>query len=59
MRKAILESNIDNYHNIIENNTEAAAMHAAESARFAALNESWINECNGRQAAYDEGTAER
>jgi hypothetical protein len=56
MRKGVLETNIDNYHSIISNNESAAAMHAAESARFAELNASWTAECNQRHSQYEEDT---
>ena len=59
MRKGVLESNIANYHSIIDSNTKAAAMHAAESSRFADLFGSWTAECDNRQAAYDAGTSQR
>ena len=58
VRKATLESNIDNYHSIIANNQAAAEMHASESARFAELNASWTAECDQRFAQYAEDTAE-
>merc|ERR1711976_576386 len=59
VRKATLENNIDNYHSIIERNTNAAAMHASESARFAELFATWTAECDNRFALYDQGTASR
>jgi len=58
-RKATLETNIDNYHNIIANNEAAAEMHASESARFAEMFATWTAECDNRFAAYDSGTAAR
>ena len=58
MRKGVLESNIANYHSIIDSNTKAAAMHAAESSRFADLFGSWTAECDSRFSQYEEDTKE-
>ena len=55
----MLETNIDNYHQIIESNERAAEMHASESARFAEMFDTWTAECDARFSAYETGTQER
>lgn len=40
-RKGVLETNIVNYHTIIEDNTSSLAMHEDEAERFAVLNANW------------------
>ena len=44
-RKGVLETNIDNYHTIIADNTASAAMHDEEAARFQELHDTWEVDC--------------
>ena len=44
-RKGVLETNIDNYHTIITDNTASAAMHDEEAERFAELHATWEVDC--------------
>ena len=44
-RKGVLETNIENYHTIITDNTASAAMHDEEAERFAELHATWEVDC--------------
>ena len=58
-RKGVLETNIDNYHTIIQDNINAAGMHREEEQRFIELNKNWQSDCDARFTAYDQSTRDR
>ena len=58
-RKGVLETNIDNYRVIIEQNEANAEVHDGEQLRFQELNENWQADCDQRNAAYELETTRR